>query len=371
MLRYGAGKRFGRMGLGVPQWVLFGASLDMDFADSLYYSATGTNTVPGLISTSRASNGYAQNLSGLLILFGPDTPRITNIGLLIEMAATNVALWCRDLTNAVWIKVTMTVALNQIGADGSATSATLLTATAGNATCLQTIVLGSSARFQTAYIKRITGSGVIQMTTDGGTTWTTVAVTASYTQLSIPTQTLANPIIGFRIVTNGDAIAVDFVQNETGAFGTSPILTTTTAATRAADNITLTATSQTAGVTAKAAFAQTNIVNITSSPRIVDFAGPFIGPQAAGSGPAINNGTVNVGAVLGSGSYVGVVKQSFVFDGTNLQTVGNNGTPGTIAGTWAALTPINIGNRADLTRGLNGYLARLTFFNDNALRPTA
>jgi len=47
--------------------------------------------------------------------------------------------------------------------------------------------------------------------------------------------------VGFRIVTSGDAIAVDFVQEETGAFITSPIATTTATVTRTADIITLAA----------------------------------------------------------------------------------------------------------------------------------
>ena len=45
----------------------------------------------------------------------------------------------------------------------------------------------------------------------------------SYTRVTIPTQTLANPVVGFRIVTSGDAIDVDFVQLEDGAFPTSVI----------------------------------------------------------------------------------------------------------------------------------------------------
>lgn len=162
-------------------------------------------------------------------------PRQTNQGVLVEESRTNVALWCRDLTQSAWTKSNTTAVLNQTGADGAANAATLLTATAGNGTCLQAITLASSARAQSAYVKRVTGSGTIQMTMDNGTTWTAITVTSAYTQLSIPTQTLANPTVGFRIVTSGDAIAVDFVQNENGTVASSPIPTTTASATRAAD----------------------------------------------------------------------------------------------------------------------------------------
>lgn len=156
-------------------------------------------------------------------------------GVLLEDARTNVVLWSRDLTNAAWVKTNITPAKNQIGADGVANSASLLTATAGNGTALQAITLGSSARFQSAYVKRVTGSGTVNMTTDNGATWTAVTVTSAWTRVSIPTQTLANPTVGFRLVTNGDAIAVDFVQNENGTFPTSSIPTTTVAVARVAD----------------------------------------------------------------------------------------------------------------------------------------
>lgn len=136
---------------------------------------------------------------------------------------------------AVWTTSNMTAAKDQVGIDGVANAATRLTATAGNATITQAITLGSSARGHAAFVKRLAGSGTIQMSMDNGATWTTIAVTSAWTRLSIPTQTLANPAVRFLIITSGDAIAVDFVQNENGAFPSSPIATTTAAGTRNAD----------------------------------------------------------------------------------------------------------------------------------------
>jgi hypothetical protein len=100
-------------------------------------------------------------------------------------------------------------------------------------------MLASSARFQTAYVKRITGSGTVEMTMDNGSTWTAITVTAGWTRVSIPTQTLANPTVGFRIVTSGDAIAVDYVDNENGTFATSSLATTSASTNRNADVVTL------------------------------------------------------------------------------------------------------------------------------------
>lgn len=163
-------------------------------------------------------------------------------GLLIEEARTNVVLQNRDLTNASWVKTNCTAAKNQTGIDGVANSASSLTASAANATCLQAITLGASQRFQSAYIKRLTGSGVVNMTMDGGTTWTAITVTSSWTRVSVPAAFLGSPNVGFRLVTSGDAIAVDYVQNENGSLATSAIATTTAAVTRAADVATMTGT---------------------------------------------------------------------------------------------------------------------------------
>ena len=160
-------------------------------------------------------------------------------GLSLEGTRTNVVLWNRDMTNAAWTKTTMTAAKDQIGMDGAANSASSLLATAGNATCLQAITLGSSQRAQAVWVKRLVGSGTINMTMDNGATWTVVTLTANWTRVTIPSQTLANPTVGFRIVTNADKIAVDYVQNENGAFESSAIAVTTVAITRAADSLTV------------------------------------------------------------------------------------------------------------------------------------
>ena len=85
----------------------------------------------------------------------------------------------RVLTNASWTATNITPALNQVGLDGSSNTASSITATAGNGTILQAITSTSATRVQSAYCKRITGSGEIDMTTDGGTTWTAITCTST------------------------------------------------------------------------------------------------------------------------------------------------------------------------------------------------
>ena len=188
------------------------------------------------------------------------------LGVKIELAATNVVLRNRDLTNASWTKTNCTAAKDQTGIDGVSNSASSLTASAGNATCLQAITLASSARYQTAFVKRLTGSGTIEMTMDNGTTWTAVTVTASWSRVSIPKQTLANPTVGFRIVTSGDAVAIDFVQNENSTVESSPIeVPAGSTVTRAVDQVAIADTLFPTSTTGLLLFAQFTARNFAAN----------------------------------------------------------------------------------------------------------
>lgn len=231
------------LGNGVPSWVLRGtvpADLDFNFAQGLYYQSGLNGLGPSqLITTVRASVGYAADTSGIWTLFGNNVARITNQGLLVEEARTNNALWARDMTNAAWIKVNMTAALTAMGIDNTPNAASTLTATAGNATALQTVTLGSTADTYSVFLKRVSGSGTINITENGGTLWTPVVLTTSWQRFQV-TATLANPVVGIQIVTSGDVIAADFNQLEPGGFALSPILTTNAAVARAADLVSVT-----------------------------------------------------------------------------------------------------------------------------------
>ena len=224
-----------------------GAYAALDFANNVYelggVSRRSLTALSGFTFT-RASTATYFDSAGLLQTassgvvrqqtYNPTT--LAALGILVEPAATNICLWNRDLTNAAWVAVNVTPVKDQTGIDGVANSASKITATGAAGTILQTIVLASSTRQQSAYVKRLTGTGVVNMTTDG-VTWTAITLTAGWTRVTVPSQAaVVNPVIGFQIMTSGDALAVDFVHNETGVWASSPIMTTTAPVTRAAES---------------------------------------------------------------------------------------------------------------------------------------
>lgn len=149
-----------------------------------------------------------------------------------------------DTTTSNWaafIKTNVTAAKDQTGIDGVANSATTLTASANNGTCIQTITLASGSRTGSVYLKRITGTGNVQVTLDGST-WSTVDLSNGLWNRIVLSGTVTNPCVGVLLATNGDAVAMDYAQVEdNGEYvgATSPILTTTATVTRAVDSATI------------------------------------------------------------------------------------------------------------------------------------
>lgn len=338
------------------------AGPSFNFASGIYWvPGQGQTSLSNLITVSRASSHLCQYANGAWISVGNNTACITDQGFLIEEARTNDALWARDLTNAAWVKVNMTTALNATGIDGATNSATTLTASAGNATVLQTITLGSGADTYSVFLKRVTGSGTINITENGGTAWTacTVTSTAVFTRCTL-TSTLANPAFGIQIVTNGDSVIADFNQLEPGGFVTSPIYTTSTSATRAADVPQLIGAAASAALTAKAAFFQTQGSQTSTASRLMSYNGGAFMVFSTTTQVRVSNGTNNADATIGSGgTQSGAVKSAFGFDVTSMTSRANGGTQATSANAFTNNTgTVWIGDNGGGIRELNGYMQR-------------
>jgi hypothetical protein len=197
------------------------------------------------ITLSRSTNATYFDATGLLQTAGANVARFDHnptspfesLGWLIEEQRTNNCLQSRDLSNASWVKANVSGVKDAVGIDGVVNSASTLTANAANGTCLQTITLGSADYNYSVFVKRKTGVGVIDLTDNNLTNVTDISGSinsSTWTRFEI-NRTQANPVVGFRIVTSGDEIEVDFNQLEAGPMPSSPIETTTGSVTRNAD----------------------------------------------------------------------------------------------------------------------------------------
>lgn len=225
-------------------------AIDLDLMSSNVLDARMSLTRASTTARYRGSNGL------MVVSTSANEPRfdynykvggsVTKAGLLLEVSRTNICLQSRTLTNASWTKsASMTAAKDQTGDDGVGNAACRLTAAAADQTCLQAVVSGSAAHTFSATVRRLVGSGAVEMTIDNGTTWVPITLISTFARFAV-TQTLANPTVGFRVRTNTDAIAVDDCQLEVGSEATSPITTTTGSAGRNTDVASITGANFTA-----------------------------------------------------------------------------------------------------------------------------
>jgi len=168
--------------------------------------------------------------------YDPTTVPATPRGLLIEESRTNLMTYSQTLVTA-WADTNITrVSAVRSAPDGTNT-ALEASASSANGTIIRTAAIGSSAaRVLSIWLKRVSGTGDIQYTLDNGATWTTQAITTTWTRYTFAATT-ANQQVGFRIVTSGDTIQIWGAQLEAGSFGTSYVPAFASTAIRPADNV--------------------------------------------------------------------------------------------------------------------------------------
>ena len=324
----------------------------------------------GSATFTRAGPATCWSSSGLLLTVGSGVARsnyteltgATYLGYWDEEARTNNCLWNRDWTNAAWTKTTMTAALDQVGIDGAANSASSLLATAGNATASQSITIAAVNRAFSVYIKRLVGTGNIQLAQDGATfTTQTIPSDNAWHRCTLVASQL-NPTLTIRIVTNGDKIAVDYaaLEDNGGAAVTipgTPIATTTVAVTRNADSLSYSSTGLSGSV------------GSASCQFISNGAGSQYGLIGTGATTAVLGGqgstqvftydgttVVETASIAGSG----VRKAASVWSGSSFAAFidGANKATGTFAG--FTLGSLLIGKRQGLS--VNGGIQNVRIF---------
>jgi len=164
-------------------------------------------------------------------------------GLLIEGDVENLALYSEDANQADWSKTNITRAAETATAPDGASTVDKLTASAANGTMLQTVTASENTFTFSCWLKRDTGTGWIDMTVDGGTTWERVYVVDSWQRFDVTKASVTNPEFGIRIQTNTDAVLFWGGQLETGKYPKSYVPTTTAAVTKAAETVSVPYTS--------------------------------------------------------------------------------------------------------------------------------
>lgn len=288
-------------------------------------------------------------------------PASTLKGVKLRSAAvTNTLLYCRDFTNAAWVKTNVTAALTQTGIDGQANACSLLTAGAANGTALQSITAAASAACAGFYIKRSAGAGNVYITRDGGSNWTDITSlinSSTFTLVKIENTSVLNPQVGIKIATSGDAVIVDYAINHLGTEIADPILTTSAAVTVNAETLTYPTAgnfSDTAG-TIIATVERGNWAN--NNGVVIGKSGSGLSTSSSNSGVQALDGTNTVNGP--AGSTITRRKIGMKWSGSAMKTFagGNYGSSGSYDGSFD-LTTIAIMPQS------NGYIS------DVAIWPT-
>ena len=196
-----------------------------------YFQTLNGNTVASNVVTEATGAQIKTGTAGVSATApvdagGPFSSREDNAGTQI-LATADI----RDMTTANWtLGATMTRARTSVGADGSANSATRLTAGAVAATNIITTLITAAATSRTysALVKRVTGTGPVRISQDAFATNTDISgqlISGVYVLVQL-TQSQLNAVMGLKVDTNLDAIDVDFNQFEAGGFATSRMAAT-------------------------------------------------------------------------------------------------------------------------------------------------
>ena len=409
---------FGGFTLGSRLWDVAGRipSLDLRFADnkSLVDAVTGAS----LITFTRAYSGTFVDSAGVLQTAAIDVPRFDHnpttgesLGLLVEEPRTN-SIRNNTMVGAV-AGTPGTLPTNWSFSGTGSTSEVVGTGVENGINYIDvrfsgtvtntnlnfestTVASASQAWAASSYFKLISGTftGTWRLTVNefasGGTFLRTgLAQTFIATNASLSTQRVAGSFttgvstasISVLINGQGAATPIDFTlriglpQLELGAFATSPILTTTAAATRSADVATITGTafsgwySQSEGTVFSAFSIPTS--STTGGARVYSISNSGATTQAW---LRLQGGTNRVyevtdsstqQAVLSAGTFsAGVLYRGAVALKTNDFGFSENGSTPTVdnSGTLGTVDRMGIGMDSSGTAPLNGHIRRLTFW---------
>ena len=216
--------------------------------DGNFAYVTNANSSTASQYSRDAATGLLSALSPATIATGTTPWSITispdgNFAYVTNANSSTASQYSRNAaTGLLTLNNPIVITDNSTTAPDGATTADTLTAAAANSTLLQTITSAIAPRAFSIWLKRLTGTGNIDLTVDGGTTWTTVAVTSTWTRFILTRENVTNPGVGIRIVTKDDAVYAWGAQLESKNNASSYIPTTTAAITKTTDSALFTGT---------------------------------------------------------------------------------------------------------------------------------
>jgi hypothetical protein len=222
---------------------------DLLKAGKLYSQIPNSGAVD--FDVTRATTAYRTNSLGILESVANNVPRLDYpIGggcpsLLVEPAATNLAILSTDYSGAGWAKTNVTLLQDRNQPDpfgGNNASIIRIDSSGGN---IQRAIIGSSStQYSGAFwIKRIAGSGDCHLRVVENAN-IVVPVTNEWQRFTATRTSTSTTIrIGVGGATIGDEFAIYQAQLETGSVSTSDIITGGATATRNADVISKTGVS--------------------------------------------------------------------------------------------------------------------------------
>jgi hypothetical protein len=327
-------------------------------------------------ATVTGSNGLIQSSAINAPRFDYDPVTLGLKGLLIEEQRTNLLTYSNDATNVIWAKVNMSLTTGVADPAGG-TSAITLTAGAALASVQQSpTVVSGVALSSSIWIKRRTGTGVINLRC-GDATLIPVTVTSSWMRVSVTaTPTTTTGRFAVIIATSGDEVDIYGAQLEAGSFATSYIPTVASQVTRSADVATMTGTNfsswynQTQGTfVVQADTAKPTALAITAVPVTI----------SAGSTTNLHQirfVSSNIDAICTTGGSTdfdaaGVAytvevpaKAAYAYKVDDFAFVANGGSPQTdTAGLLPVVDRMNIGTGPTNANSVNGHIQSIAYYN--------
>ena len=394
----------------------FNPTIDLNFAGGSYFGVSGS---PATFLTTTNSGGTAVDASGNWTSFAANTPRITNLGLLVEESRTNgirnntmqgavvpgtlptnwavqtssFTGWTRNVVGIGTDNGINYVDLQFVGTPATATSAAILPEAVLTiaASSGQTWATSLFWKIQAGSLANVSGFTIgFQGTNSGAFTENQFVAIATPTSAALRSQrysvvgTVANastnhiwPFYNFSVVP-GQPVDVTFrigwPQLELGAFATSPILTTSVAVTRASDVVRLTTPPAFGTAGSVAVFQNLPFVTGAYNRLIVISDGTLSNTIDIEDQPttvpnlAVFVGGVVVATTTAAGSPTGLIKSAGSWNNTTI----NSAVGGVLANSASSATPtgltqVNLGARADGSGFADSYITRVALWPATAL----